>query len=66
MIRCDECNEENMDGLEYCDSCGAKLEAPATEDVEAAPAVIDEAAVDDAAATEEHPFTSCVFKKIEI
>ena len=27
MIRCAECNEENMDGLEYCDSCGAKLEA---------------------------------------
>ena len=31
MIRCAECNEENMDGLEYCDSCGAKLEAVATE-----------------------------------
>ena len=27
MIRCAECNEEQMDGLEYCDSCGAKLEA---------------------------------------
>jgi len=31
MIRCAECNEENMDGLEYCDSCGAKLESVATE-----------------------------------
>ena len=29
MIRCAECNEEQMDGLEYCDSCGAKLEAGA-------------------------------------
>jgi hypothetical protein len=27
MIHCAECNEEQMDGLEYCDSCGAKLEA---------------------------------------
>ncbi len=31
MIRCAECNEENMDGLEYCDSCGAKLEAVAAD-----------------------------------
>jgi len=33
MIRCSECGHENMDGLEYCDACGAKLpantEAPA-------------------------------------
>ena len=29
MIHCAECNEEQMDGLEYCDSCGAKLEAGA-------------------------------------
>ena len=29
MIRCAECNEEQMDGLEYCDICGAKLEAGA-------------------------------------
>ena len=36
MIRCAECNEENMDGLEYCDSCGAKLEAVAVDEVEAA------------------------------
>ena len=32
MIRCAECNEENMDGLEYCDSCGAKLEAVQADD----------------------------------
>lgn len=25
MIRCSECSHENMDGLEYCDACGAKL-----------------------------------------
>ena len=35
MIRCAECNEENMDGLEYCDSCGAKLEAVAVDEAEA-------------------------------
>lgn len=29
MILCAECNEEQMDGLEYCDICGAKLEAGA-------------------------------------
>ena len=36
MICCAECNEENMDGLEYCDSCGAKLEAVAVDEGEAA------------------------------
>ncbi len=41
MIWCAECNEENMDGLEYCDSCGAKLvdlpmEAETVEAAEAA------------------------------
>jgi len=25
MIQCAECSHENMDGLEYCDACGAKL-----------------------------------------
>jgi predicted component of type VI protein secretion system len=30
MIKCSECGYENMDGLDYCDGCGAKLErAPA-------------------------------------
>src|SRR5262245_9464227 len=27
MIGCTECGHENMDGLEYCDACGAKLPA---------------------------------------
>ncbi|MGA2410402.1 MAG: hypothetical protein ABSG46_08460, partial [Candidatus Binataceae bacterium] len=25
MIKCTECGLENMDGLDYCDGCGAKL-----------------------------------------
>jgi pSer/pThr/pTyr-binding forkhead associated (FHA) protein len=29
MIRCSECGHDNMDGLEYCDACGAKLPASA-------------------------------------
>ena len=52
MILCAECNEENMDGLEYCDSCGAKLEVAAADGAEAAPAATEEAPVDEAAATE--------------
>ncbi len=27
MIVCKECGQENMEGLEYCDGCGARLEA---------------------------------------
>jgi hypothetical protein len=27
MIKCTECGYENMDGLDYCDGCGAKLES---------------------------------------
>jgi FHA domain len=27
MIKCSECGLENMDGLDYCDGCGAKLAA---------------------------------------
>ena len=54
MIRCAECNEENMDGLEYCDSCGAKLKAVAVDEAEAlAPAetpAAEEAAGADVAA----------------
>ena len=39
MIRCSECSHENMDGLEYCDACGAKLPAgTSAEPVPAAPA----------------------------
>ena len=30
MIKCSECGYENMDGLDYCDGCGAKLNAAAT------------------------------------
>jgi len=39
MIRCSECGHENMDGLEYCDACGAKLPvgAPAEPLAAAAP-----------------------------
>ena len=36
MIRCSECSHENMDGLEYCDACGAKL--PASSPTPAEPA----------------------------
>ncbi len=52
MIRCAECNEENMDGLEYCDSCGAKLEVAPADGAQAAPAVTEAAAAEEAAATE--------------
>lgn len=38
MIRCSECSHENMDGLEYCDACGAKL--PASTAAAAEPASI--------------------------
>ncbi len=27
MIKCGECGYENMDGLDYCDGCGAKMAA---------------------------------------
>ena len=27
MIQCAECSHDNLDGLEYCDACGAKLPA---------------------------------------
>jgi predicted component of type VI protein secretion system len=29
MIKCSECGYENMDGLDYCDGCGVKLEGAA-------------------------------------
>jgi pSer/pThr/pTyr-binding forkhead associated (FHA) protein len=29
MIKCTECGYENMDGLDYCDGCGAKIAAAA-------------------------------------
>lgn len=66
MIRCAECNEEQMDGLEYCDICGAKLEAGAivlgkVQTTEEAPAEVEasteteaeEAAAETAEAEEE-------------
>jgi pSer/pThr/pTyr-binding forkhead associated (FHA) protein len=40
MIKCSECGYENMDGLDYCDGCGARLaaaDAPAPTDGAAAP-----------------------------
>jgi len=50
MIRCTECNEENMDGLEYCDGCGAKLEAVAADGAAPEVEVAAEAADTDASA----------------
>lgn len=38
MIKCSECGYENMDGLDYCDGCGAKLSPAASEGAVAAPA----------------------------
>jgi FHA domain-containing protein len=40
MLKCGECGYENMDGLDYCDGCGAKLgtAAPTANGAEAAPA----------------------------
>jgi hypothetical protein len=31
MIKCSECGYENIDGLDYCDGCGAKLAAGSSE-----------------------------------
>jgi FHA domain len=31
MTKCSECGYENIDGLDYCDGCGAKLSAAAAE-----------------------------------
>ena len=49
MIKCGECGYENMDGLDYCDGCGAKLAAAGT--AAGAPA----AAAPEAAAPEAAP-----------
>ena len=56
MIKCGECGYENMDGLDYCDGCGAKLAAgaapaatPAPEAKADAPAPAAEAKPDGAA-----------------
>jgi hypothetical protein len=37
MIKCSECGYENMDGLDYCDGCGAKLSPDASAAAGAAP-----------------------------
>jgi FHA domain len=50
MLKCNECGYENMDGLDYCDSCGAKLNAAAGGSADAAqpaPAVSSEAPTGD-------------------
>ena len=55
MIKCGECGYENMDGLDYCDGCGAKLAAAApgaTPAAEAPPAAAPEAAAPAAAPAE--------------
>jgi len=54
MIKCSECGYENMDGLDYCDGCGAKLAA--TEGA-GAPAAVS-AAAPAAAASEAAPAAS--------
>jgi hypothetical protein len=55
MIKCGECGYENMDGLDYCDGCGAKLAAAApgaAPAAEAPPAAAPEAAAPAAAPAE--------------
>jgi hypothetical protein len=55
MIKCSECGYENMDGLDYCDGCGAKLAAaagaPASGGGSSAPAPPAEAPKAEAAAS---------------
>ncbi|MGB9382528.1 FHA domain-containing protein [Candidatus Binatus sp.] len=60
MIKCGECGYENMDGLDYCDGCGAKLAAaagsaaaaPAAAAPEATPAAAPAESTDGTAAAE--------------
>jgi hypothetical protein len=60
MIKCGECGYENMDGLDYCDGCGAKLAAaagssaaaPAAAAPEPAPAAAPAESTDGAPAAE--------------
>jgi hypothetical protein len=47
MIKCNECGYENLDGLDYCDSCGAKLNQPGGGPQEPAPASTSEAPTGD-------------------
>jgi pSer/pThr/pTyr-binding forkhead associated (FHA) protein len=70
MIKCTECGYENMDGLDYCDGCGAKLNAaagtpaagggaapapPAAAESAPAPAAQEQAAAPPAAETSAEP-----------
>lgn len=65
MIKCSECSYENMDGLDYCDGCGAKLTpaaaatgspaAPATTSEPPAPEASSEAAASAEKPAEEPP-----------
>ncbi|HSR58624.1 MAG TPA: FHA domain-containing protein [Candidatus Binataceae bacterium] len=63
MIKCTECGYENMDGLDYCDGCGAKLNPAAASPspaagaapAESAPAPAAEAPKPEGAATAEAP-----------
>jgi len=55
MIKCGECGYENMDGLDYCDGCGAKLEAGASASAAPSPAPSAPSAAPQAAAPAEAP-----------
>lgn len=50
MVKCSECGYENIDGLDYCDGCGAKLVAAA-----GAPAAAPNGGAAAAPATSEAP-----------
>src|SRR6266404_1307427 len=51
MIKCSECGYENIDGLDYCDGCGAKLNAAAPAQAGESGAAAPEAAAHPAPAT---------------
>jgi len=55
MIKCGECGYENMDGLDYCDGCGAKLGAVAPAAMETATPAPEAAATASPAAAPEAP-----------
>ncbi len=55
MIKCGECGYENMDGLDYCDGCGAKLGAAAPAAMETATPAPEAAATASPAAAPEAP-----------
>jgi pSer/pThr/pTyr-binding forkhead associated (FHA) protein len=61
MIKCSECGYENIDGLDYCDGCGAKLNAAAATPAgdgggdAAEPAPVEPAAASAEAAPSEPP-----------